>query len=150
MIGMHAVAKSLSNQGLQKDAIESSYKILLMAGENLPRRMGDDKLRIDVNDLNDSLQIITDQIISDMDEGQNKKFGTLMKVYRLLGNSFKHIDPSLLGDISVRMVQITLNNGLFPTSPVGLAYYGETLVGLGKIDLGVRLGKNVLSNMFHN
>lgn len=141
MPGMHALTKSLSNEGLQKEAIESSYKILTMLGERLPRHIGDVSLQISLEKMNSNLRSTTDGQILSMDMNQNQNMATLMKIYHVLGHCFHFCDQSLICATSLRMVEITLDNGLFPTSPVAFSYYGEVLVAMGRIDMGVRLGK---------
>ena len=141
MPGMHALTKSPTNEGLQKEAIESSYKILTMLGERLPRHIGDVSLQISLEKMNSNLRSTTDGQILSMDMNQNQNMATLMKIYHVLGHCFHFCDQSLICATSLRMVEITLDNGLFPTSPVAFSYYGEVLVAMGRIDMGVRLGK---------
>jgi len=50
------------------------------------------------------------------------------------------VKPSLSGDLSIRMIQLTLTSGLVPTSPYAFAYYGAVLVVVGRVKEGCRLG----------
>jgi len=139
--GMQAVTKILVNDWFNRDAVESSFKILTMLGERLPRRLGDAKLDAAMDATNDALDNTTNQTILGMEENPEKKrFVTLMKLYALLGDCFQSFEPSLFGATCHRMIELTLENGLCDVTPIALALYGEFLVSMGKLDLGIRLG----------
>ena len=57
-----------------------------------------------------------------------------------LGHVLHFLKPSLSGDLSIRMTQLTLTSGLVPTSPYAFAYYGAVLVVVGRVKEGCRLG----------
>ncbi|KAL7538621.1 hypothetical protein ACHAXR_008700 [Thalassiosira sp. AJA248-18] len=141
LICMYARARVLSNKGLHREAVDSFFKILLMLGERLPLRMGDAELNDGIESMNGILQNTTDEMILHMEETSGKKSDTLMKIYMELCYSTHFFDPALRGSLSLRMVELTLKNGLCSQSSSGFAFFGEVLVIIGKLDLGIRLGE---------
>ena len=63
-----------------------------------------------------------------------------MKIYSNLCHVVHLIIPSLVGAVSLRMVELTLNNGLVSSSPLAFSYYGEVLVETGSVEEGCRFG----------
>merc|ERR1712194_66760 len=55
-------------------------------------------------------------------------------------------EPSLKGDVSLRMVDLTLKSGFTPLCPLAFAYYGGTLVSMGNEHMSEasRLGRLAL------
>ena len=122
--------------------MESSFAILLQAGEELPRVMGDAKLTGDIQIMmNNILQEATDYSILNMEVTTNNRTVTLLKLYANLAYMLHITDPSLIGAVSLRMVDITIKSGLTSISPLAFAYYGETLASIGYITEGCRLGR---------
>ena len=122
--------------------MESSFAILLQAGEELPRVMGDAKLTGDIQIMmNNILQEATDYSILNMEVTTNNRTVTLLKLYANLAYMLHLTDPSLIGAVSLRMVDITIKSGLTSISPLAFAYYGETLASIGYITEGCRLGR---------
>ncbi len=143
--GLFAMTKSLSNRGLHREAVESAFQMLQMLGEQLPLKLNDPQLRADMTNMNRILSSTDDETISLISETHQKKFITLMSVYRLLGHSFHFIEQSMLASTSLRMIQLTLNHGICSESPVSFAFYGEVLVSIGEVELGNRLGKRLIA-----
>ena len=115
--------------------------ILHQVGEELPRAMGDVKLTNDIQQLNDILQRTSDDSILNMDVTKDKRAVTLMKLYADWAYLLHYTDPSLIGAVSLRMIEITMKSGLTSTSPLAFAHYGEMLMSIGHITEGCRLGK---------
>ena len=124
--------------------MESSFAILLQAGEELPRVMGDAKLTGDIQIMMNNIFILqeaTDSSILNMEVTTNNRTVTLLKLYANLAYMLHITDPSLIGAVSLRMVDITIKSGLTSISPLAFAYYGETLASIGYITEGCRLGR---------
>ena len=137
---MCGVIKSLCNQGLHKEAVETSYKILVTLGETLPRPMEDDTLCADMDTMNNILQNTTNEAFLNKEEIALKRIVILMRMYENLGRAFYFFEPSLVVATSLRMIELTIKFGLCNSTPVALAFHGQVLVSLGKFDLGGRLG----------
>ena len=102
--------------------------------------MGDAKLISDMQVTNDSLQKISDDYVLTLQQTNNKKIITLQKLYSNLADLLHFIKPSLICAVSLRMVELTLLEGLTPSSPLAFAYYGQMLVVSGNLAEGCRLG----------
>ena len=120
--------------------MDSTFDTLRLAGEELPRNVGDAKLSSDMQAMNDALQKMSDDDVLSMRQTSNKKIITLQKIYSNLADLLHFIKPSLICVASLRMVKLTLSDGLTPSSPLALAYYGEMLVTRGNLAEGCRLG----------
>jgi hypothetical protein len=77
-----------------------------------------------------------------MAEANDKKVVVLLKIYAALANLLIFINPSLLGAVSLRMVDITLKSGSTPECPLAFAFYSGALVSMGNeyVDEACRLG----------
>ena len=138
--GLYVGAKALRQEYLLQEAMDSTFDTLRLAGEELPRNVGDAKLSSDMQATNDALQKTSDDDVLNMPQTSNKKIITLQKIYSNLAELLHFIKPSLICAASLRMVELTLSEGLTPNSPLGFAFYGEMLSSLGYISEGCRLG----------
>ena len=120
--------------------MDSTFDTLLQAGEELPRAMGDVKSTNAIQRMNDILQKTSDDYVLTLPQTNNKKIITLQKIYSNLADLLHFIKPSLICAVSLRMVELTLSEGLTPSSPLAFAYYGEMLMGSGNLKEGCRLG----------
>ena len=102
--------------------------------------MGDVKLTNAIQRMNDILQKTSDDYVLNMPQTNNKKIITLQKLYSNLADLLHFIKPSLICAVSLRMVELTLSEGLTPSSPLAFAYYGQMLKGSGNLAEGCRLG----------
>ena len=126
--------------------MESTFDILLQTGEELPRSVGDAKLSSDMQVTNYSLQKTADDYVLNLQQTNNKKVITLQKLYSNLADLLHFIKPSLICAVSLRMVELTLSEGLTPNSPLAFAYYGQMLVVSGNLAEGCRLGVCLLAS----
>ena len=139
--GLYVGAKALRQAYLLQKAMESTFDTLLHAGEELPRSAGDAKLSSDMQVTNDSLQKISDDFVLNMPQTNSKKIITLQKLYSNLADLLHFIKPPLICAVSLRMIELTLSEGLRSCSPLAFAYYGQMLVVSGNLAEGCRLGK---------
>ena len=147
--GLYAGAKGLMQAYLLKESMDSTFDTLLQAGEELPRAMGDVKSTNAIQRMNDILQKTSDDYVLTLPQTNNKKIITLQKIYSNLAELLLFIKPSLIGAVSLRMVELTLSEGLTPNSPLALAHYGQMLMVSENFAEGCRLG---MSSIFlhHN
>ena len=138
--GLYAGAKGLRQAYLLQEAMDSTFDTLLQAGEELPRAMGDVKLTNAIQRMNDILQKTSDDYVLTLPQTNNKKIITLQKIYSNLADLLHFIEPPLICAVSLRMVELTLSEGLTPNSPLAFAYYGQMLMGSGNLAEGCRLG----------
>ena len=108
------------------------------------RDMGDSSLITDIAATNVRLQQLTDDCICNMQENQMKRSIALNKLYADLAHVLLFAKPTLVADVSLRMVQFTLSKGITSTAPLAFAHYGQTLASIGNICEGCRLGEFVV------
>ena len=125
--GLYAGAKGLRQAYLLQEAMDSTFDTLLQAGEELPRAMGDVKLTNAIQRMNAILQKTADDYVLTLQQTNNKKVITVQKIYSNLVDLLHFIKPSLICAVSLRMVELTLSEGLTPNSPLAFAYYGQLL-----------------------
>ena len=123
----------------------SSLGVLSQLGEVPLRDMGDTSLHTDMLVMNRKLQNTSDDVILNMQENMtlnmtSKKTVSIMKLLTNLLHVLHFAKPSLLGDTSLKMVELTMSNGLVPSSPFAIGCYGEVLVAAGNVAEGCRLG----------
>jgi len=124
----------------------SSFGILLQLGEPKLTPLGDCKLNVQA--MNNLLQGMADISIYNLEMNNTKKTITLMKLYANLAHNLLFLDPSLIGATSLRMVELTLREGLCALSPLAFSFYGQVLASIEKLDLACRLGMLYEHNMF--
>ena len=54
---------------------------------------------------------------------------------------FHFVNPTFAASVSLRMVELTLFEGVTHATPLAFAYYGETLASMGIVEEGCRLGE---------
>ena len=118
--------------------------ILTKLDEKPLRDIEDSTLSKDIAVMNKKLQTLPDVSICNMPENQIKKSIALNKLFADLAYILHFVNPSLIGSVSLRMVELTMSEGISPTAPLAFAYYGETLVSMGNISEGCRFGEFVV------
>ena len=103
--------------------------------------MGDVKLRSEIDRMNSILQSISDDMICNMQWNEDKKMTTLIKLYANSAHVLHYFQPWLVGSVSLRMVAVTIKNGLSAKSPLAFAHFGAVLSSIGYVDEGCRLGE---------
>ena len=121
--------------------MESSLDILAKLGEPLLREISDRTLQADMMSMNEILRNTPDDYILNLHENEAKKISITMKIYLNLGHVLHLVKPSLIGSVSLRMVELTMNHGLVPFSAMAFASYSAVLVPAGNVAEGCRCGK---------
>jgi len=129
------------------ESIEASLAILVQFGEVLPRAMGDEKLRSDIDQMNSFLQSQSDDTMCNMREDNDGKMTPLVSLYAYLTHVAHYRRPWLVGSLSLRMVELTMKTELNEMYSMALAYFGGVLVSLGCITEGCRLGESNLISL---
>lgn len=110
-------------------------------GESLPRPSDDSGLVSNLDGMKVILEGMSDESILNMHEtNQKEKDIILLNLYHDLNFLFQFIDPKRIADTSLRMVQITLSNGLCCMSPLALAQFSIVLVTMRETALAYRVG----------
>jgi len=120
-------------------------KLLIELGEDPPRVMGDSTLKADIDAMNQVLQSRSNDSLLKMPQANDKKVATLLRLYADLVLVLHFLDKQhLIASVSLKMIDITIKNGMTPTAPLSFAYYGELLAYTGQIEGGCRLGRLAL------
>ena len=120
--------------------MEDSFKILAEAGEDMPVALGDGDSMNGIRNMCDMLRNETDDAILNMKYTTDERTIILQKVYANLAQLLHFVKPSLIGSVSLKMVNATMKSGLTSMSPLAFTYFGETLISLGNFSEGCRLG----------
>lgn len=141
LIGLCTSVQALAASFRQEESIETSCRILLQFGEVIPRTMGDANLTIDIHQMAFILRSTSDASIYNMQENKDKKTTALINLYIHLAELLHYHRPWLVGSVSHRMVELTMQTGLTPMSPLVFATFGGHLVSIGYVPVGCRLGE---------
>ena len=127
--------------GLLEQSVESSLDTLSKIGEQPLREISDNTLQADMMKMNEILRNTSDDYILNLHENKEKKNIITLKIYSNLGHMLHLAKPSLVGALTLRMVELTITNGLVPSSPFAFASYGGVQAATGNIAEGCRLGR---------
>ena len=116
-------------------------EILTELDEKPLRDIKDSILITDMVIMNTTLQQLSDNHICNMQDNQSKRSVTLNKLYADLAHILHYVNPTLVAAVSLRMVELTMSEGISPTAPLAFAHYGEVLTSMGNINEGCRLGE---------
>ena len=120
----------------------SSFDTLSKLGEEPLREISNATLKTDMLAMNKILRSMPDDSILNMQaQNKNKKLIATFNLYANLAHVLHAVKPSLLCAVSLRMIQITIQNGLGPSSPLSFVHYGSVLIAAGNVHEGCRLGK---------
>ena len=133
-------ARSLHQAKLLQASMSSLFDTLSKLGEEHPREISDTTLHTDMQTMNEILRNTSDESILNMRKNDAKKIATTVKLLENLNSVLHLVKPSLIGAVSLRMVELTMTNGLVPSSPLAFTYYGSAVVGVGNFSEGCRLG----------
>jgi len=139
--GLAVAAKSLCQVQLLKESIESSLYTLSKLGEQPLRDIDDTTLKADMVTMNEIMRNTSDDYILNLHENEAKKLIITVKIYSNLCHVLHLAKPSLIGAASLRMVELTMSDGLASPSPHAFAFYGQVLVATGNIAEGCRFGR---------
>ncbi|KAL7541595.1 hypothetical protein ACHAXR_011473 [Thalassiosira sp. AJA248-18] len=141
MACLYAVVKSLRISCKYNDSRNVAYMMLQQLGEQLPRSSDDVGLAANIQEMKIILQSMSDESILNMQETNQKKRDIIvLNLYHDLNFLFQMTDTKRIPDVSLRMVQVTLANGLCCMSPLAFAQFAIVLVTNGDATLGYRLG----------
>ena len=120
--------------------MKSLFDTLAKLGEQPLRDIDDIVLKADIMKMNEIIRNTSDESILNLHENKAKKINTTLEIYSNLYHVLHFVKPSLIRAVSLRMVELTMNNGLVSLSPLALGYFGEVLVANDSVKEGCRLG----------
>jgi len=86
--------------------------------------MGDSTLKADIDAMNQVLQSQSNDSLLNMHQANDKKVATLLRLYADLILVLHMSKNHLIASVALKMIEITMRNGLTPTAPLTFAYYG--------------------------
>jgi predicted ATPase len=124
------------------EAKRLAYEILEDLGEELPRPFGDPSLRADIHAMGYNIAVVSDEAMLGLERTNIPKVVFLMGLYNELLVVLQLLEPSFTPAVSLRMVQLTLVEGITDMSSLAFASFGPTLLAFGDpTHQGYRLGK---------
>lgn len=152
LISYYVIIDSLGSAGKLKESIDKGYEVLgkldeEFMGVEANEEMKDfDVYQTSVRQLLDGLtdkEILSSPLMSDPTKMMAMKIYNTLLPYLFLSN------PLERNLITLRMVHLTLSNGLCSISPCCIANYGAILATRGDLHEGQRFGKLALSLIDH-
>jgi predicted ATPase len=107
------------------EAKRLSYEILQQLDEELPRVATDPGLDEDWQVMGKNIAVVSDEAILGFEQNHSSMAIFLMSLYNELLVVFHLSEPALLRSVVLRMVQITLLDGLCDYSPVAFAAFSQ-------------------------
>ncbi|EJK67626.1 hypothetical protein THAOC_11316 [Thalassiosira oceanica] len=142
---LFCVMKCLRTASKIQESQQLSYSILQQLGESLPRERGDSDLLAEIDSMRTKVLNMPDESIINMKESTRKeKDMLLLGLYSNLIVVMNDQNPKRMDDICLRMMEITVVNGLCALSPLSVALFALVLVSTGDIELAYRLGRLAL------
>lgn len=131
ILGLYCTTKALRLASQYRESVQSAFAIIEQCGEDLPRAK-DEKVIKDTLIMNATLQKMTDEAILSIEYNiMDQRTIFLMKLYAELANMLHFVNPSLGSAVSLRLAELTLKNGLPPSSPLAFAHFASVVVNLG-------------------
>jgi len=104
--------KSLASSGKFLESRDLGFEILIKLGERLPREICNPMVLQDMHTIIATLQSTTNEAIMDLKMShQDHRNVVVLGIYNFLSHVLTEINPRLVPDITIRMMQITLNDG---------------------------------------
>lgn len=103
--------------------------------------MGDCELTSDIENMNLIIRSMSDDMICSLHENNNMRRCTLFNLYENMSHFLQFFKPWLFSSVSLRMVELTMKDGLSAKSPFAFANFGSVLISSGNVSDGYRLGE---------
>ncbi|KAL7487783.1 hypothetical protein ACHAW6_013360 [Cyclotella cf. meneghiniana] len=132
------IISSLTYSSKISEALKEGYTILSRLGEDIPNDLSMDALDQHIKQTQSLIRGVSENDILNYRLIKNKRTLAAMKFLAQLESITMMVKPSVHPFVTLKMVQLTMSNGLSPVSPVGIAYFGSLLANRGNIQLGYR------------
>lgn len=134
-----AKVKGLIRGGRFTEAIEAFLVMLNEAGEPTLRPFS--SIQDDMKAMNSVMTGLEDETLLSLSTIKRKKTITLMSIYCEFGQMILFVDPIIAPTVTLRMMQITIEEGLCSKSALVFSRYAQTLFASNHIGLSVRFGR---------
>ena len=132
---------SLGARSLLKEAIEVGLQLLKALGETFPARLNKPNAVSELGKIKKRLKDKTDVDILGLPENDHRDTNAIMEALGILG-TYSLIDKSdIFPFVALKMVKLSLEHGICPSSPLGFAMYGFYLCSAGEAECGYKYGK---------
>lgn len=123
------------------ESANRSVLVLAQLGEEMPESYSETEMKFHIEQTKILLQGYTEQELIDYRMCDDEAKIMAMKFYARLELTFQMIKPASQPIVTLKMVQLSIAQGMTPVSPMGFVYFGQLLARLGYIQDGCRYVK---------
>jgi len=139
---LHVVVMTVRDKGMFVESVKLAFEVLVKSNERIPREIGDGKLAAELTMMVTALDGMSDDFIMSLpDSPQGDLDIRVMNIYNALAFVLNEINPMQIPDMALRMMEITLKNGLCSMSSLAFVFFAGCVSSLGHNALGYRLSK---------
>ncbi|KAL7503900.1 hypothetical protein ACHAXN_005761 [Cyclotella atomus] len=145
---IHVSSLAYSSNGIM--ALESGLAVLSDLGEEIPNNPSQEVLDYNIQHTQSMLDGVSEREILNYRMMTNTRTIAVMKFLARLQSIAFVVKPDLSSFMILKMVQITVAEGLCPSSPFGFACFGSFIAQMGNIAAGHRfvlLAKSLLNKV---
>lgn len=135
------------------EALSKAISVLGNLGIHFPSSCSDTDIRVQVEQTKVMLKRCTEQELIHYKSMDDKNTIMAMKFLALLELLTQLTRPSMQPHVTLKLVQLSINFGYSPISPVGFTYFGMLCARLGDIREGysfVKIGRRLLDRPGYN
>jgi len=123
------------------EAIKKSVEVLCQLGEAPPESYTKSEMISHIEETKSMLDKVTEEELLEYKTMENHSKQMALKFYSRLILMFQMAKPGHASGCVLKMVELSLSEGISPTSPVGFAYFSQLLGGIGQFQEAFRYAK---------
>jgi len=123
------------------EVVNKSILVLSQLGEELPESYTESDMVFQVEQTKIVIEAFSDEELLGYKTMENHSKQMAMKFYALCESACGMVKPEIQPVVTLKMVQLSLSEGMSPTSPVGFVYFGQLLCRIGYVQEGYRYVK---------
>jgi len=123
------------------EAIKKSVEVLCQLGEAPPESYTKSEMISHIEKTKSMLNEVSDEELLGYKTMENHSKRMALKFYSRLILMFQMAKPGHASGCVLKMVELSLSEGISPTSPVGFAYFSQLLGGVGQFQEAFRYAK---------
>lgn len=129
--------------GKYEESKDVAFDILRQCNERLPlREAGDEQLAGDIAMMVGRVSGMTDEAFFLLQESPtSRKDNITIGVYVAMTHVLAKFAPQQVLAAKLRMLEITLNNGICARTPIAVGHFGHVCLAVGEYELAQRLAK---------
>eukprot|EP00804_Cyclotella_cryptica_P031189 CCRYP_019406-RA/>CCRYP_019406-RA protein AED:0.07 eAED:0.07 QI:42/1/1/1/0.5/0.33/3/953/1070 len=135
------VMSSLAYASKISQSVRAGLSILAKLGHKLPAASTRDDIIFRIKQTQTHLSAISDMDLIQRPKMTDAKHELAMKCLSKLQLTIFLVSPDLLPIVTLKMIDLTIEHGMSPMSPVGFAYFASLLGKLGELKDALRFAK---------